>query len=102
MPTNKTVIVVRIVFALLILCAIFGLIRETVSTPALGNDGGTHQASSYAPVGAFIGLETATSPACDQRRSYFYGLRRVGPPGMGFYSGPGGEPGHRFFGMDRS
>jgi len=48
MRRNKTVIVVRIVFALLILCAIFGLIRKTVSAPVLWNDGGAHQASSYA------------------------------------------------------
>jgi len=48
MRQNKTVIVVRIVFALLILYAIFGFIRKTVSAPVLGNGGGTHQASSYA------------------------------------------------------
>ena len=56
----KTVIVVRIVFALLILYAIFGLIRKTVSAPALWNDGGTHQASSHRTVGVFLGLEAAT------------------------------------------
>jgi len=48
MRRNKTVIVFRIVFALLILYVIFGVIRKTVSTPVLWNDGGAHQASSYA------------------------------------------------------
>ncbi len=47
MRRNKTVIVIQIVFALLILYAIFGLIRKTVSAPVLGNGGGTHQASSH-------------------------------------------------------
>ena len=48
MRRNKTVIVVRIVFALLILYAIFGVIRKTVSAPVLWNDGGVHRASLYA------------------------------------------------------
>jgi hypothetical protein len=48
MRRNKTVIVVRIVFALLILYAIFGLIRKTVSAPVFVDDVGAHQASSYA------------------------------------------------------
>ena len=39
MQGNKSVIVIRMVFALLILYAIFGLIRKTVSAPALGNGG---------------------------------------------------------------
>jgi len=60
MRRNKTVIVVRIVFALLILYAIFGLIRKTVSAPVLGDDGGTHQASSYATSRGISGLETTT------------------------------------------
>ena len=48
MRRNKTVIVVRIVFALLILYAIFGVMGKTVSAPVLWNDGGARQASSYA------------------------------------------------------
>lgn len=47
MRRNKTVIVIRVVFAVLILYAIFGLMRKTVSAPVLVDDGGTRQASSY-------------------------------------------------------
>jgi len=55
--TEQKCIVIRIVFALLILYAIVGLIRKTLSAPALGQGGGTHQASSYRPAGAFLALK---------------------------------------------
>ncbi len=47
-------------FALLILYAIVGLIRETLSAPALGQGGGTHQASSHATSRGVSGLEATT------------------------------------------
>jgi hypothetical protein len=53
-------IVIRIVFALLILYAIVGLIRKTLFAPVLGQGGGTHQASSYATSRGISGLETTT------------------------------------------
>jgi len=46
MQGNKSVIVIRMVVALLILYAVFGLIRKTLPAPAVGNGTGTHQASS--------------------------------------------------------
>src|SRR6266849_7953186 len=39
MQGNKSVIVIRMVVALLILYAIFGLIRKTLSAPVLGKGG---------------------------------------------------------------
>ena len=51
-------IVIRIVFALLILYAIVGLVRKTLSAPVLGQGGGTRQASSYATSRGISGLET--------------------------------------------
>ena len=46
MQGNKSVIVIRMVVALLILYAVFGLIRKTLPALAVGNGTGTHQASS--------------------------------------------------------
>jgi hypothetical protein len=53
-------IVIRIVFALLILYAIVGLVRKTLSAPVLGQGGGTRQASSYATSRGISVLETTT------------------------------------------
>ena len=47
MHGNKSVIVIWMVIALLILYAIVVLIRRTVFAPVLGNGDGTHQASSH-------------------------------------------------------
>jgi len=47
MQGNKSVIVIRMVVALLILDAIFGLIGKTLPAPVLGNRGGAHQASLH-------------------------------------------------------
>src|SRR5712692_8442902 len=61
MRRNKTVIVIRIVVALLILYAIVGLIRKTVSAPVLGNGGGyTSGVIALDPQGAFLGSSNAT------------------------------------------
>ncbi len=47
--------------ALLILYAIFVLIRKTLSAPVLRHGGGTHQAAiALDPQGAFLGSSTAT------------------------------------------
>jgi hypothetical protein len=48
---------IRIVFALLILYAIVGLVRETLSSPVLGQGGGTRQATSYGTSWGISGLE---------------------------------------------
>ena len=61
MQGNKSVIVIRIVFALLILYAIFGLIRKTLPAPVLGNDSGyTSDVIALDPQGTFLGSSNAT------------------------------------------
>ncbi len=61
MQGNKSVIVIRMGVALLILYAIFGLIRKTLPAPVLGNRGGyTSGVIALDPQGAFLGSSNAT------------------------------------------
>src|SRR5437660_4049718 len=59
MQGNKSVIVIRMVVALLILYAIFGLIRKTLSAPVLGK-GGRYRHHRTGPAEAFLGSSNAT------------------------------------------
>ena len=67
MQGYKNVIVIRIMVALLILYAIFVLIRKTLSAPVLRHGGGTHQAAiALDPPQIFLG--SSNEPLTRQRK----------------------------------